>query len=198
MNNFQMEMLTSVLKSKEAELLNLYVAEREVPAVDTVEIFPVLLVDTGSKVIEKMSNCNDYIIKFLNPEAEGNIEYNGNKYTIVSVKVTNEDMEKYAEMSYCDTVETLDLVLRSGLKDGVAPLMNIYIKRYTVGHKYSDIKEKTSISKRTAKQGTVSYNVYYGQPFNITLEMARLATELKGSETVQVSRVATGKRLRSL
>jgi hypothetical protein len=169
-----------------------------VPAVDSIEIFPVLLVDTGAKIISKMSDGSGYIINFMNPDINGTCDINGSKYSIVAVKVSIDEMEKFAKLSYCDDVDTLDLILRKGLQSGPDLLMNIYIKRYTVGKKYSTIQDATKVNKRTAKQGTLSYNVYYGQPFNIDFDMAMLARTLSSTESVQTVIKRTGKQLRSL
>lgn len=175
-----MKNLEVKFSEKVKEMMNTYVTEREVPAFDSVDIYPVLMMYDGNLPIRRMSNGSGYMVTVYVKDVDGNYkvsEDNNSNYRSVNVMLTHEEVATLCA-NYNTTLALFNVALLEELEQGVSPLANLYVKRYTVGKKYSymnDPKAEPRIKEAKHKGDTVvyAYALYNDQPFNVNARMMR-------------------------
>lgn len=195
-----MNFLKSELESKVNELTKLYIIDRDVPAMDELAIIPVLLYDTGKDIIQLMKGGSNYMLSMLVPDTAGDVKVVGNSYTMHNLWIPAEQLNPVLADYNC-TLRQFNLALRRELQNGPKELINLYVKFYTTGKRYSAISNADRVGERSDRASNTVYSLYFDHPFNIPFEMDeylyQLTSQSPSNETSDVS-ISFGKLPRSL
>jgi len=171
MNN----LLKQTFDAKVKELTALYIDEREVPAVDSVDIYPVLLVNGNHPPFRYYTNGKaGMFTEVYVPDVEGTFvieDRPGINFRKVVVHVSN-DTVRIIEHHAQATIQRVNLALMRELRKGASELLNLYVKRYTFGHVYSFIENADQTYKcKKGENHNIGYTLWQGQPINISDDM---------------------------
>lgn len=193
MNNLEIKFNSAI-----ANLTEKYITSRKVPAMESIDVYPVLLINDGDLPINAMHDGNGYIMTVYVADANGEYTVESKQYRSVNVRLSIHEVDKLCDR-YNTNLSQLNYAILRQLELGASEIANLYVKRYINGQEYSYINDPNRTytkESKLEKDLITHYSLYPSQPLNITARMlSDMRVNLITSEPQVTPRITFGRNL---